>query len=72
MKDWAREKPPPLVEFAYLDNESANGYNRPEVDMTEELIHKFIGGFPEGLIELVRKELYAAEGPWGLETIYGN
>ncbi len=72
MKDWARKKYTPLVEFAYLDNESANGYSWPEVDMTEELIHKFIGDFPEDLIEQVGKELDAEEGPWGLETAYGN
>lgn len=72
MKDWARKKYTPLVAFAYLDNESANGYSWPELDMTEELIHKFIGDFPEDLIEQVGKELDAEEGPWGLETAYGN
>ena len=72
MKDWARKKYTPLVEFAYLDNESANGYSWPEVDMAEELIDKFIGDFPEDLIQQVGNELDAEEGPWGLETAYGN
>lgn len=70
MKDWAREKYTPLVEFAYLDNESANGSSWPEVDIPEELIQKLIGDFPEDLIEQVGKELDAEEGPWCLETTY--
>lgn len=65
-------KVPPLVEFAYLDKESANGYGWPEVDITEELIHKLTGDFPEDFIEQVGQELDAEEGPWGLETTYRN
>lgn len=71
MRDWAREKYTPLVEFAYYDSESPNGYSWPEVDMALELSEEFGGKFPDELIEQVGYDLDASEGPWGLED-YGD
>jgi len=71
MQDWARTKYTPLVEFAYYDSESPNGYSWPEVDMALELSEEFGGKFPDELIEQVGYDLDASEGPWGLED-YGD
>lgn len=40
--------------------------------MAEELIDKFVGDFPDDLIQNVGNEFDAEEGLWGLETAYGN
>lgn len=71
MKDWARSNYTPLVDFAYHDSESENGYAWPSVDMDEELAEEFAGQFPDDLIQQVGYALDAEEGPWGVEN-YGD
>lgn len=70
MKDWARQKYMQLANFAYLDNESENGFSWPSVDMDDELIDEFIGDFPEDLIRQVGYDLDGEEGPWGRPGAY--
>lgn len=67
MRDWARKNYTPLVEFAFYDNESENGYGFPSVEMAEELADEFVGRYPEDLITEVGYALDANEGPWGKE-----
>ena len=66
MRDWARAKYTPLIDFAFYDNESPNGFSFPEVDMVIELGEEFAGQYPQELIEVVGQRL-EADGPWGLE-----
>jgi len=71
MKQWARAKYTPLIEFAFYDNESESGFSWPDVNMAEELSEEFAGRYPDDLIEEVGNSLDADEGPWGLED-YGD
>lgn len=71
MRDWARRKYTPLIEFAFYDNESETGFGWPAVDMAEELAEEFSGQYPDDLILKVGNELDVDEGPWGLEE-YGE
>ena len=71
MRDWARRKYTPLIEFAFYDNESENGFGWPDVDMAEELANEFAGQYPDKLIQKVGNDLDVDEGPWGLEE-YGE
>lgn len=70
MRQWARAKYTPLIEFAFYDNESENGFSWPDVEMVTELGEEFAGKMPQDLIEKVGYEL-EREGPWGLEE-YGE
>ncbi len=67
MEDWARRKYTPLIEFAFYDNESENGFSWPSVEMAEELSSEFAGQYPDDLIEKVGNDLDVDEGPWGLD-----
>lgn len=68
MKDWARAKYTPLIDFAFYDNESPNGFSWPDVDMAEELREEFSGQYPDDLIESVAHYLEINNGPWGLDN----
>jgi len=70
MKAWARSKYTPLIDFAFYDNESSNGFSWPDVDMAEELREEFNGQYPDELIESVAHALEINGGPWGLDNRY--
>ena len=67
MKSWARRKYSRLIDFAFYDAESENGFGWPDVDMAAELQDEFGGLFPNDLIVKVGNDLDVDEGPWGLE-----
>lgn len=66
MRDWVRGRYTPLIDFAYYDKESSNGFAWPDVDLHDELRDQFDGTFPEDLIASVAGEL-EENGPWGIE-----
>jgi len=61
----------PLVEFAFHDSESENGYAWPEVDLTTALEEEFGHLYPHDLIHTVAIDLEVDQGPWGEED-YGS
>ena len=67
MKEWARRRFTPLIEFAFYDSESENGFAWPEVDIAYELEEQFGGRFPSEMIRKIGIDLEVDEGPWGLE-----
>lgn len=69
MCEWVRSRFTRLIEFAYYDSESENGYSWPDVDINMELQEEFDQQFPSNLIEEVASYL-ECEGPWGEED-YG-
>jgi hypothetical protein len=71
MRDWVRQHYTPLLDFAFYDSESSNGFAWPDVDLREELQDKFGGQFPDDLISAVAAKLEEA-GPWGVEMDPGD
>lgn len=55
-----------LIEFAFFDNESENGFDTRSQNLYVLLQEEFFDQIPEGLIEQVAEEL-EMEGPWGIE-----
>lgn len=47
MKSWARGKYSRLIDFAFYDSESENGFSWPEVDMVGEVGDQFGGQYPQ-------------------------
>lgn len=72
MKNWVRAKYTPLIDFAFYDNESSNGFSWPDVDLAVELRDEFSGKYPDDLIEQVAHKLESNEGPWGLDDREGG
>lgn len=70
MQSFVRLKYARLIDFAYLDSESENGYAVPSVDILDQLASEFGGSIPDELIESVAAEM-EEDGPWGVEN-YGN
>lgn len=71
MREYVTTRFTPLVNFAFYDSESENGYAWPDVDLYQELEEEFDGRFPSSLIEEVAREMEVDEGPWGEEN-YGG
>jgi hypothetical protein len=70
MREWVVRTFTPLIDFAYYDKESANGYAWPDVELAHELYGEFGGICGDELIEAVASDLELSHGPWGLED-YG-
>jgi len=70
MKDWVETNYTRLVEFAYYDNESSNGYAWPDEDINNALQEEFGQVYPLELIEEVAANI-ELDGPWGIED-YGD
>jgi hypothetical protein len=70
IEEWFRQKYSPLVEFAFRDSESENGYAWPEIEPGDVIPDQFGDDFPAKLIDEVALKL-DLEGPWGLED-YGD
>lgn len=68
MRRWVKLTYSPLIQFAFHDSESENGYSWPDVDIVYELQAEFGDKYPEELIEEVAGKLEAEEGPWGIES----
>ena len=66
MRAWVKARFTPLIDFAYYDSESPNGFAWPDVDLREELQDHFGGTYPDSLIEEVADDL-EQHGPWGEE-----
>jgi hypothetical protein len=60
-----------LIEFAFYDSESENGFAWPSVDLHEELGAEFGERFPSELIAEVADDMELNDGPWGIED-YGD
>ncbi|RQS83435.1 hypothetical protein DF032_05740 [Burkholderia seminalis] len=60
-----------LIEFAFYDSESENGFAWPSVDLHEELEAEFGDRFPSELIAEVASDMEVSDGPWGVED-YGD
>jgi hypothetical protein len=69
MREWVESNFTRLVEFAFYDPESENGYAWPSVDLNEELQNEFDGKYPDDLISEVANDLEVDEGPWGDENL---
>lgn len=69
MREWVESHFTRLVEFAFYDPESDNGYAWPSVDLNEELQSEFGEKYPDDLINDVANELEVDEGPWGDENL---
>jgi hypothetical protein len=69
MKEWMRTNYTPLIEFAYYDNESENGFSLPSEDVNNLLQDEFAHRFPLDLIMGVAHEL-ELDGPWGDEKYW--
>ena len=65
--DYAYQHYSPLVEFAYHDRESENGYAWPDIDLSDELQGVFSDKYPWELIHKVATDLEIENGPWGIE-----
>lgn len=70
MEAWFRGKYTPLIDFAFYDPESENGFAWDDVDPHAELREEFEGKYPIELIKQVADGLLD-EGPWGIED-YGD
>jgi hypothetical protein len=70
MKDWIRSTYSPLVEWAYYDSESENGYSADGIDVSYCLQEEFDQLYPLELIQRVAEDLELNEGPWGDEDLY--
>lgn len=68
MREWVESSFTRLVEFAFYDPESENGYAWPSVDLNEELQNEFGGKYPEDLINDVASDMEVDDGPWGDEN----
>ena len=71
MENWVRKNYSRLVDFAFFDRESENGYAWPSVELNEELQEEFSDQYPYELIEEVAIDLEMNNGPWGIEN-YGD
>jgi hypothetical protein len=67
MEEWVRSTFTPLIDFAFYDSESENGFAWPDVYLSEELQDEFAGRYPADLIEEVATQLEVDDGPWGRE-----
>jgi hypothetical protein len=70
MKVWVEGKFTRLVEFAYHDSESENGYAWDDEDLDNALQEEFAHKYPYELIQKAAVEL-EMDGPWGIEA-YGD
>jgi hypothetical protein len=71
MTTWIERKFTPLIDFAYYDNESENGFSWADEDLVEALQDEFSDRYPAALIEEVGSDLEVNRGPWGIED-YGD
>jgi hypothetical protein len=71
MEEWVRSNLSPLINFAFYDNESENGFAWQDEDLSNELQQEFSEKYPLELIEKVALDLEMSEGPWGYED-YGS
>lgn len=69
MEAWVRKYYIRLIDFAFLDNESENGYAWPSVEIEYELMAEFLKKYPEKLILIVAKNLESNGGPWGVRYL---
>lgn len=69
MREWVRRNYTPLIEFAFYDNESENGFTLPSEDLLNILQEEFDHRFPFDVIESVATEL-ELDGPWGDEKYW--
>lgn len=60
-----------LIEFAFYDSESENGFAWPSADLRDELEAEFGERFPPELIAEVASDMEVNDGPWGIED-YGD
>jgi len=67
MQEFVESKFTPLIEFAYHDSESVNGYSWPDVDLNIQLQEEFDHKYPTELIEEVARDMELDRGPWGVE-----
>lgn len=67
MRSWVRQNFTPLVDFAFYDSESSNGYAWADEDINLALQEEFLEKFPLELIEKVADDLEINHGPWGIE-----
>lgn len=70
MRTWVEGNFTRLIEFAYYDNESENGFGWPDEDISNALQEEFDGVYPLELIEKVAVDI-EMDGPWGIED-YGD
>lgn len=70
MSAWVESNFTPLIEFAFYDSESENGFAARDEDLVEALQDEFSDRFPQSLIEEVGNDLELDRGPWGSED-YG-
>lgn len=71
MREYVEGKFTQLIEFAFYDSESENGFAWPSVDLHEELEAEFGERFPSELIAEVASDMEVNDGPWGVED-YGD
>lgn len=71
MTTWIERKFTPLINFAYYDNESENGFSWADEDVVDALQDEFSDRYPSALIEEVGRDLEMNRGPWGIED-YGD
>lgn len=64
MRVWVSANFSRLIEFAYYDSESENGFAWPSADINHALQENFDGKYPIDLIEDVATDL-ESDGPWG-------
>jgi hypothetical protein len=67
MRTWVEGKFTRLIEFAYHDSESENGYSWADEDISYALQEEFSEQYPLDLIEKVAADLEVNHGPWGIE-----
>lgn len=72
MRQWVRGNYTPLIDFAFYDKESENGFSWPDVNLLEELQDEFEDQYPFEWIEGVAVELERDAGPWGVEDYGGD
>lgn len=70
MRQWVSERYSPLINWAFYDSESENGFSVPSVEIEYELQVAFDERYPLALIEEVAIDLEVNEGPWGDEDFY--